>query len=357
MPEEFTYASAGVNRKLRAKSKEKLDVLKQTYGFAKGKILQLPYGNIIPDGKGSYLDLQIEGVGTKVLIAQLAKKYDTIGIDSVAMTVNDIIRSGAKPFALTDNIHTKVSGPLLLNELLKGITEGAKQSECTVPNGETGDVPDIINGLTDEEGFDIIVAAIGEVTEHKIIRGTDIEPNDPIIGFRSSGLHSNGISLARRILFRQWGGKYEPEDVAEGLSREIVLETLEPTRIYVKPFLELAEQIHSKAAIHITGDAYLKFDRLTKYSKGIGFAFENFRPQPIFDLIQKTARELGGKITDEEMFRTFNMGWGFAIITDTAEEDDALAILNKAGTQAERIGRVTSTEGIRIVFNKKKLRF
>jgi phosphoribosylformylglycinamidine cyclo-ligase len=357
LPEEFTYASAGVNRKLRAKSKEKLDVLKQTYGFAEGKILQLPYGNIIPDGKGSYLDLQIEGVGTKVLIAQLAKKYDTIGIDSVAMTVNDIIRSVAKPFALADNIHTKVSDPLLLNELLKGITEGAKQSECTVPSGETGDVPDIINGLTDEEGFDIIVAAIGEVAEHKIIRGTDIEPNDPIIGFRSSGLHSNGISLARRILFRQWGGKYEPEDVAEGLSREIVLETLEPTRIYVKPFLKLAEQIHFKAAVHITGDAYLKFDRLTKYSKGIGFAFENFRPQPIFDLIQKTARELGGKITDEEMFRTFNMGWGFAIITDTAEEDDALAILNKAGTQAERIGRVTSTEGIRIVFNKKKLRF
>jgi len=110
-----------------------------------------------------------------------------------------------------------------------------------------------------------------------------------------------------------------------------------------------------KAVVHITGDGYLKFDRLTKFSEGIGFEFNNFKPQPIFELIRKTASELGGTITDEEMFKTFNMGWGFAIIVNKTDEDKAIYVLEKTGTQAEKIGQITDSEGIKILYEDKKI--
>ena len=139
----------------------------------------------------------------------------------------------------------------------------------------------------------MVVASVGKVERQEIITGENIKPGDPIIGLASSGLHSNGITLARKILFKQWGGKYEPNDIPEGLDREIVLEALEPTKIYVKPLLKLANEVKIKAAVHITGDAYTKFNNLCHLLPGIGFEFTNFKPQPIFGLIQKTAAELG----------------------------------------------------------------
>jgi phosphoribosylformylglycinamidine cyclo-ligase len=199
------------------------------------------------------------------------------------------------------------------------------------------------------------VSAIGEVSRDKIISGRNVRPGDAIIGLRSSGLHSNGISLARKVLFKQWGGKYEPRDVPDGLERGIVFEVLEPTRIYVKPLLKVAEELEVKTAVHITGGAYLKFERLARFSKGIGFEFDNFKPQPIFMLLQETARQLGGRMTDEEMFRTFNMGWGFAAIVDRKVADEALDVLERAGVRSEQIGRVTSAEGVRILHDRMKI--
>jgi len=347
---------SGVDRKLRAESKKGLSVLSKTHDFCRyGQMIQLPYGNIFPVGRGRCLDFQIEGVGTKVLLAQLAKKYDTIGIDGVAMAVNDIVRSGARPLALVDNIHAQASDPPLVKAWLKGIAKGAVESECIVPAGEIGDVGELIKGLAEGTGFDMIVAAVGEVSTSKVIRGSEIKPGDAVIGLRSSGLHSNGISLARKVLFKEWGGKYEPHDVPDGLGREAIAEALEPTKIYVKSLLKTVEKIKVKGAVHITGDAYLKFERLTLFSQGIGFEFDNFKPQPIFELIQKTAADMGGKITDKEMFRTFNMGWGFAVVVDKTETDKALDVLERSGTEAEQIGRVTSTLGMRIQHGGKKI--
>jgi phosphoribosylformylglycinamidine cyclo-ligase len=301
------------------------------------------------------LDLVIEGVGTKVLVAQLAEKYDTIGVDAVAMAVNDVIRSGAKPLAIADNIHAQASDPQLVKAWLDGVAKGAAESECPVTGGEIGDVAEVIQGLAEGIGFDMIVAAVGQVSKQDVITGKNIKPDDTIIGFRSSGLHSNGISLARKILFSQWGGKYKPDAVPDGLGREIALEVLEPTKIYVKPLLETARTVKVKAAVHITGDAYLKFNNLTRFSPSIGFEFDNFKPQPIFGLIQKTALELGYRVTDEEMFRTFNMGWGFAIIVDKTNTDKAISALEKAGAQPEQIGKVTAKERIVIRHDNKKL--
>ncbi len=356
MPKNFTYTDAGVNRNQRHESKKHLKTLEETYKHSHyGAVMRLPYGNIFPINQNSYLDLVIEGVGTKVLVAQLADKYDTIGIDAVAMAVNDIIRSGAKPLAIADNIHTQASDPKLVKAWLEGFTKGAAESECPVTGGEIGDVAEVINGIVEGKGFDMIVAAVGQVTKQDIITGENIKPDDPIIGLRSSGLHSNGITLARKVLFSQWGGRYKPDAVPDGLDREIALEVLEPTKIYVKALLETAQKVKVKAAVHVTGDAYLKFNNLMRFSLGIGFEFNNFKPQSIFKLIQKTALELGYTITDEEMFRTFNMGWGFAIIVDKTDWEKAVGSLEKAGAQPEQIGKVTAKRKILIHHENKKL--
>ncbi len=355
MSKKLTYSEAGVDRETRAKSKEALSMLKQTYTLGKyGKVVQLPYGNIFLAGD-RYLDLVIEGVGTKVLLAQLADKYDTIGVDGVAMAVNDVIRSGAIPLALVDNFHAHISDPELVKEWLKGIVQGAKESDCPVPGGEIGDVAAIIKGLTKGKGFDLIVASVGDLQEEDIITGTDSKAGDVVVGLRSSGVHSNGISLVRKVLFKEWGGKYEPFDIPDGFDREIVYEALEPTKIYVKSFLNTIKQVKVKGAIHITGDAYVKFDRFMKYSKGIGFEFANFKPQPIFELIQRTAPEVGGEITDEEMLKTFNMGWGFGVIVDKDDADEAVSILEKSGVEAEQIGNVTDSGKIVAHYKNKKL--
>jgi phosphoribosylformylglycinamidine cyclo-ligase len=356
MPKNFTYTDAGVDREQRSESKRALRILEDTYKYSHyGHVMHLPYGNIFQQNENTYLDLVIEGVGTKVLLAQLANKYDTIGIDAVAMAVNDVIRSGATPLAISDNIHAQASNPLLVKEWLEGITKGAHESQCPVTSGEIGDVTEIIRGITDGAGFDMVVASVGQVTKERIITGKNIKTNDLIIGLPSSGLHSNGITMVRKILFQEWGGKHEPNAIVSGLDRELVLEALEPTKIYVKPLLKTAEEVTVKAAVHITGDAYLKFNNLARFSLGIGFEFNNFKPQPIFRVIQETAKEMGLTITDEEMFRTFNMGWGFAIIVDQKDGENVLNILAKTGVQAEQIGKVTSSQKIAIQYNNKKM--
>lgn len=353
---KLTYAQAGVDRKLRQKSKKALTVLDNTFRFSRyGTIIKLPYGNIFPISNNLYLDFVIEEIGTKVLIAQLADKYDTIGIDGIAMAVNDVIRSGARPLALADNIHAHVSAPFLIRDWMKGIVKGAEEAECIVPSGEIGDVPDLVKGLVAGKGFDMIFASVGEVHKGKIIHGNDLKPGDAVIGIRSSGIHSNGISLARRVLFKEWGGEYEPFSVPEGLDRELVYEVLEPTEIYVKPFVEVVKKLKVKATVHITGDAYLKFDKLMYVNKKIGFEFDSFDPQPIFGLIQKISRKRHRTISDDEMFKTFNMGWGFAVVVDPALKDGAIDCFERSGAEASQIGTVTDSKRIVIKHKGKRI--
>ncbi len=355
MPREFTYAEAGVDRELRKASKRALKRLKGTHGFSRfGAVVHLPYGNIFPLGD-RYLDLQIEGVGTKVLLAQLAEKHDTIGIDGVAMAANDVLRSGARPLAIVDNIHAQASDPRLVEEWMKGIDEGASKAECLVPSGEIGDVAEVIRGVVEGEGFDMVFACLGELGEENIIYGDHLKLGDVVVGLRSSGVHSNGISLARKVLFKAWGGRYEPYYRPEELDREVVLEALEPTRIYVKPLLKVYESYEVLGAVHITGDAYLKFGNLMTFSRDIGFEFDNFKPQPIFELIRKTASEARGEIGDEEMLKTFNMGWGFAVIVDRRIVDEVVGCLEREGVEAEPIGRVTDTGKIVAKYRGKRI--
>ncbi len=352
---EITYANTGgVDRDLRKKSKEALSVFDKSHKRSKfGKIIQLPFGLIFPNGhRGSYTELIIEGVGTKVLIAKLAGKFDTIGIDAVAMAVNDI-RSGAKLHAIADNIHAEKSDPYFVQEWLKGIAIGAEEADCPVVGGEIGDVPDVV------KVFDMVVSATGEVKEKNIIFGNTIVPGDVMIGVPSNGVHSNGISGVRKIIFKEWGGKFEPFDIPDGFDQEIVFEVLKPTKIYVKPLMSLVDK-HSivKGVVHVTGDGYLKFENFMKFSKGIGFEFDNFHPQPIFDLIQNTVAETKGYITDEEMFKTYNMGWGEIYVVSKDNAEPALKRLKRcggSGAGAEVVGKVTNSG--KIIIQTKNRRF
>ena len=353
MEKEITYSNAGVDRDLRAKSKFHLKNFEKTHKFSK-KIIKLPYNTIYQVGNDIYQDHVIEGIGSKVLIAQLANKFDTIGIDAVAMTVNDVIRSGAKPISLTDNIDMQKSEPKIVEELIKGIVEGVEQAEVPVTGGEIADVRELISGIS-ENPFHIVCSCIGELDEKEIIWGNKIEDGDIVIGMSSSGLHSNGISLARRILFKRWGGKYDPFDIPDGFDREIVYEALEPTKIYVKSFLKAAREFSIKAALHVTGDAYLKFEKLMKFNPKIGFEFHNFKPQKIFSLIQETAMEFNHRITDQEMLKTFNFGWGFSIVVARNYKDDIMDLLGKNGIKSEIIGRVVDSKSIVAIYRGNKL--
>jgi len=352
----LTYAEAGVDRVLRARSKRALTLLSKTYKFSRhGSVVNLPYGNIFPISGNQYLDLVIEGVGSKVLIAQLAEKYDTIGIDGIALAVNDVIRSGAQPIAIADNIHAHVSDPLLVKEWMKGIVKGASEALCLVPSGEIGDMPDIVKGLVEGKGFDMVFASVGELHREDIIYGDNLKPGDAVVGLRSSGIHSNGISLARKALFKQWGGEYEPFDVPNGLNRELVYEVLEPMKIYVKHIMKLVSQHLIKATVHITGDAYLKFNRLMQFNKTVGFEFDNFKPQPIFKLIQEVSKKRRNAISDEEMFKTFNMGWGFAVVIDDALKEQVVRSIERSGVETNQIGRVTDSGKIVVKYDGKKI--
>ncbi|MBU4299348.1 phosphoribosylformylglycinamidine cyclo-ligase [Patescibacteria group bacterium] len=338
-----SYALAGVNRELREKAKRFLRDFETTFKFSKyGKIIKTPFNALYPIGKNIYQVKTSDGVGTKALLADLAKKHDTIGIDAVAMVVNDCLRCGARPIALTDTIIIKKSEPKLLTEIQKGLMAGAREAECPIVGGEIADVPELLN-----TAYDLICDCVGEVNKEKIITGEKIKQGDIIIGFRSSGIHSNGLTLARKVLFKKWGGKYETFAKIKGFSKPLIYECLEPTKIYVKPFLKIAEKHDILGAIHITGDSYLKFRKLRG---NFGFEFFNFKPQPIFKLIQET-----GNISDEEMFKTFNMGWGFAIIVKKNDSEKILGFSKKIKIDAEIIGEIIKEKKIIINYQNKKI--
>ena len=251
------YKSSGVDIEVEEKSINALvSIIKETLQFRKGKI-----GAAIGD-IGSYsgfiefgdyaLSLATDGVGSKVLVAQKLRKYDTVGIDVIAMNVNDVICNGATPLAFVDYIALEKTSKYMLNEIAKGLLEGAKQSDMPIVGGETATLPDIIKG--NGEGFDLAGTCLGVVKKEKIISGKDIAPGDVIIGIESSGIHSNGLTLARKIL----GESDYPE-------------LLVPTRIYVKQILDLIEHVKVKGMAHITGSGLLNLKRL---KKGIGFDHE-----------------------------------------------------------------------------------
>ena len=348
---KLTYLRLGVDRNSRKESQIKIQsvLCEQAGSYEFGKVVKLPFGTLFPSHltPDSYLDMEIEGVGTKTLLAELSGDYSTIGIDGVAMAVNDVIRSGADPILVSDAVHIARSNPETLHSIISGVQKAAKISGCTLASGETGDVAELLHDRLKGESlpFDLFVSCLGIVKKADIIRGS-ISPGDRIIGLASSGVHSNGLTLARKVLLQQWGGKYDPEDSPDELGRPIVEELMEPTRIYVNEMRNLREIVKIKAALHVTGDGLSKFRRLLEWNSkignpGRGVRLKLSRKPAIFRLIIDTAKASGTRISISEMYKTFNMGYGFAIIVSPKDVPPALDSLNNL-CPAEDIGYVTT---------------
>jgi len=279
--------------------------------------------------------MSTDGVGSKILVAKMMNKYDTVGIDCVAMVVNDIICVGAEPIAMVDYLAVEKPNPEVAAQIGKGLAEGANQAEVAIIGGETASLPQII---TD---FDLAGTGIGVVDMEKIVTGEKITDGDVLIGIESSGIHSNGLSLARKIFFDNAGlTVYDPLPTDE--NKFVGEELLKPTAIYVKPVIDvLKADIDVHGLAHITGGGFLNLKRL---KKGIGYQIDNL-PQPysIFKSIYSLDVSL------EEMYRVFNMNIGFVVMV--AEEDSQKTInIIKKYNQAYKIGHTLKDEkeGIKI---------
>ena len=278
-----------------------------------------------------------DGVGTKLKLAFIMDKHDTIGIDCVAMCVNDIICCGAKPLFFLDYIACGKNVPERIAEIVKGVAEGCVQSGAALIGGETAEMP----GFYGIDEYDLAGFSVGVVDKKKVFDNSSVKEGDVIIGLPSSGVHSNGFSLVRKIFDIENRDIKQPVAELGGLSLGEAL--LTPTKIYVKPVLALAEQVNIKAVSHITGGGF--YENIPRsIPKGLSAKIDKqaLRILPIFDLI---ARE--GNIPERDMFNTFNMGVGMSIVVSTDDAEKAVEILKAAGEDAYVIGEVVkSDEGV-----------
>ena len=282
-----------------------------------------------------------DGVGTKLRLAQLMNKHDTIGIDCVAMCVNDIICGGATPLFFLDYIACGKNDPVRIAEIVTGITEGCRQSECALVGGETAEHP----GLMPDEDYDVAGFSVGIVDEEKIIDGKRLAEGDVLIGLASTGVHSNGFSLVRKVFDVEHADLTSPMEELGGKSLGETL--LTPTRIYVKAvkaLLKAGVDIH--AISHITGGGfYENVPRMMTEGLTAQIKLDSFPRLPIFDLIEKK-----GGIPTRDMYNTFNMGIGMILALPAQQAAQALEILKAAGEQAYQIGQVVSGEaGVELV--------
>ncbi|MCR8660156.1 phosphoribosylformylglycinamidine cyclo-ligase [Paenibacillus endoradicis] len=279
-----------------------------------------------------------DGVGTKLKLAFAMDKHDTIGIDAVAMCVNDIIVQGAEPLFFLDYLACGKVVPEKIEAIVAGISEGCVQSGCALIGGETAEMP----GMYSEEEYDIAGFTVGIVDRPKMIDGSTIAPGDAVLGFASSGIHSNGFSLVRRLLLEEVGYSLHDE-VAELGGAKLGDVLLEPTKIYVKSALKLIEQVNVKGMAHITGGGFIEnIPRVLPEGVNVDVNYGSWPILPIFELMQQK-----GNITNRDMFTTFNMGIGLVVVVPAEQAEEAIRIANELGEQAYAIGTVT--EGNRIV--------
>lgn len=331
---KITYKDTGVDiKKVKKAHKAIEDLISETHGFKEGILSGYGHYAGLIEVNDKVFALHTDGVGTKVLVAQMARRFDTVGIDCIAMNVNDVICVGAEPIAFVDYIAVKKADRKLTNEIMKGLVKGAREAGVAIVGGETAVMPDVIAG--NKHAFDLAGTVIGMADKEKLVLGNKIENKDVIIGVESNGLHSNGYSLARKVLLK----KYNIKEKIKELDKTLVDELLRPTRIYVKPVLEILSKIEVHGLAHITGGAFTK---LTRLNGNVCFKLDRMpEPHAIFKLIQKHA-----KINDKEMYSAFNMGIGFCVIAPENVSDDVIEIFKKYSMRSSVIGKITSGKGV-----------
>ncbi len=330
----ITYKDAGIDIKKIKQSQATIGrLIASTHKLQKGIQIRSGFGHYagiveIPGGK--LLATHTDGVGTKVIISQMMKKYDTVGIDCIAMNVNDIICTGAVPISFVDYIAANRNEHEIFKKIVQGLVRGAKKAQVPIVGGETAIIPDIITGK--DFMFDLAGMVVGILDKQDMILGDMITPGDIIIGVKSSGLHSNGYSLVRKVLL----SKYSLKDKIKGLG--ILGDALlEPTEIYVKPVLESLEECDIHGLAHITGGAFTKLLRLKK----TGYMLDNMpEPPEIFQLIENE------DVERQEMYKTFNMGVGFCLIAPEEEGERIDEIFKKHGLKSRQIGSIIEKKGV-----------
>jgi phosphoribosylformylglycinamidine cyclo-ligase len=289
------------------------------------------YASVIRIDERIGIALSTDGVGTKLLVAEQLERFDTVGIDCVAMNVNDVICVGAEPLAMLDYIAIERADPEVCEQIGVGLARGAELAGVEIPGGELAQLGDMVRG------FDVAGACFGAVALDAIVDGSAIEPGDAIVGLPSSGLHSNGYTLARSAL----DGLPLGEDPEGRLGRPLGEVLLEPTEIYVKPVLELLRsEVDVRGLAHITSGGLGNLERLTAE---VGYEIDAPLPAPaIFALIQERAG-----VSDEEMHEVFNMGCGFCCVVAEGDADAAVETLRRHYPGARRIGRTVEGSSVR----------
>ena len=351
---DHPYDSAGVRAQVAGEGAARLRrILSRTFELndRARPVTDLSFfAALIDVGLPEYIAICTDNVGTKLLIAQMMDQYDTIGIDCVAMNVNDVICVGAAPVTIVDYLAVQEPDPDFLEAIAKGLYEGARMSRVSISGGELAQVSSIIRGIRPNRGFDFSATCVGLVHKENVIVGADVVPGDAILALSSSGLHSNGYSLVRKIVFDEM--RFDVDAYNDELGKTVGEELLTPTHIYVPEVLEvLSDTLPVKALINITGNGLLNLNRIA--AQNVGFQIDNLpEAQPIFSLLQKW-----GRIPDEEMFRVFNMGVGFCLITpdDSDIIGQIAAIAAKHGADCSRIGTVVEDETRRVFVTQKCL--
>ena len=288
-------------------------------------------------GDGRLLAASTDGVGTKIEIAREAGRLDTLGIDLVAMCANDVVCTGARPLFFLDYIAIERLVPEQVAELVAGVAQGCRLAECALLGGETAEHP----GVLPEGRFDLAGFCVGLVEEAAVLGPSRVRPLDAIVALGSSGLHSNGFSLVRRLLA---DAGVDVESTPEGLDGPLIDELLRPTQVYVPAVLALAQTGALRAAAHVTGGGILEnVPRALPEGYAAAVDVASWVPAPIFELIQRL-----GDVPREEMFRTFNMGIGMALIVDPVRVGEAVALATDYGFEAWVAGRVEEGEGVKL---------
>lgn len=279
-----------------------------------------------------------DGVGTKLMVAFEMDKHDTIGIDAVAMCVNDVLVQGASPIFFLDYLAVGKNYPEKIEQLVKGVADGCVLSECALIGGETAEMPD----MYDEHHYDIAGFCVGAVDKANLIDGSKVKVGDVLVGLPSSGCHSNGFSLIRKILFKDHQLKldeYMPE-----LGKTLGEEILTPTKIYVKAIKHLFGKVDLHGMSHVTGGGfYENLPRMLHDGEGIEIDVNAFPKKPIFELLQKL-----GNIDKEEMYNVFNMGIGFVCAVDADDAAKLQQLLSEIGEESYVIGKITDSGEVKL---------
>jgi phosphoribosylformylglycinamidine cyclo-ligase len=331
---EGAYARAGVDQSRSGAAVSALvDVLSRirTGRPSRAALASGYYANVLRLDDGRGLALSCDSVGSKVIVCEQLGRFDTIGIDLVGMNANDVICVGADPIALLDYIAVEEADPDVVEEIGIGLRDGAEQAGIEIPGGELAVLPELLRGHPSPRGFDLVGFCVGLVDLEAIVIGERIEPGDALIGLPSSGIHSNGLSLARAVL----------RDLDEEIDGRTVGELLlEPTVIYVKAIRELLESdVDVRGLAHITGDGFLNLLRLEGPA---GYRIDAPLPVPrLFELIAGR-----GGVEDAELYEVFNMGCGFCCVVPVADADDAVELLSRHHPGTAVIGRTTTAVGV-----------